>query len=150
VSECSTINPDHQDLRADEVADIHTEGESKDEVENIDKSNTTNTKSTTKERTENGVDNSNGESDKGEIIQKIEDTQEGEVIQEEDMEEESDDEEDDDDNDDDDDDDGWITPSNIKSVKEQMGGDGMEKAQVDVGCLTTDFAMQVLMLRLHT
>ena len=44
----------------------------------------------------------------------------------------------------DDDDDGWITPSNINSVKQSMGEyEADELQRVDVGCLTTDFAMQV-------
>ena len=49
------------------------------------------------------------------------------------------------DNDDDDDDDGWITPDNIKHVKSQMGKETLDAipANVTVGCLTTDFAMQV-------
>ena len=45
--------------------------------------------------------------------------------------------------DDDDDDGGWITPSNIAQVKKSMGGVNCERATVPVGCLTTDFAMQV-------
>lgn len=49
--------------------------------------------------------------------------------------------------DDDDDDDGWITPDNIKRVKSQMGKETLAAvpANVTVGCLTTDFAMQVIM-----
>ena len=49
--------------------------------------------------------------------------------------------------DDDDDDDGWITPDNIKHVKSQMGKETLAAvpANVTVGCLTTDFAMQVPM-----
>lgn len=51
-------------------------------------------------------------------------------------------EDDDDEEEDDDDDDGWITPDNIKSIKQDLAG-GKEAANVTVGCLTTDFAMQV-------
>lgn len=49
--------------------------------------------------------------------------------------------------DDDDDDDGWITPDNIKHIKSQMGKETLDAipANVTVGCLTTDFAMQVVM-----
>ena len=43
----------------------------------------------------------------------------------------------------DDDDGGWITPSNIASVKKSIGEPKMERASVAVACLTTDFAMQV-------
>lgn len=43
----------------------------------------------------------------------------------------------------DDDDDGWITPGNIEQVKHSMNG-VLETVQVDVACITTDFAMQVI------
>lgn len=45
-----------------------------------------------------------------------------------------------------DDDDGWITPDNIKQIKNQMGKGSQNAlpANVTVGCLTTDFAMQVI------
>lgn len=44
-----------------------------------------------------------------------------------------------------DDDTGWITPSNIQEVKRQMGDTGdVERVNVPVACLTTDFAMQVI------
>ena len=45
--------------------------------------------------------------------------------------------------DDDDDEDGWITPSNIASIKQAIGEPEMQRACVHVACLTTDFAMQV-------
>lgn len=44
--------------------------------------------------------------------------------------------------DDEDDGGGWITPSNIKQVKLD-GRNGKPAANVKVGCVTTDFAMQV-------
>lgn len=44
--------------------------------------------------------------------------------------------------DDDDDGGGWITPSNIRQVK-MDSADWTSPADVRVGCLTTDFAMQV-------
>ncbi|ODN04581.1 RNA-binding protein NOB1 [Orchesella cincta] len=53
--------------------------------------------------------------------------------------------------DDDDDDDGWITPSNYKNkLKEMEGvGDVEESAeQIPVACITTDFAMQNVMLHI--
>ncbi|XP_067443080.1 RNA-binding protein NOB1 isoform X2 [Thunnus thynnus] len=61
--------------------------------------------------------------------------------EEEEEEEEVEEEEDDDDDDDDDDGGGWITPSNIKQVKMDTA-DWTAPADVRVGCLTTDFAMQ--------
>ena len=45
------------------------------------------------------------------------------------------------DDDGDDDDGGWITPGNIREAKNQMAG-VLETVQLDVACLTTDFAMQ--------
>ena len=49
------------------------------------------------------------------------------------------------DDDDDDDDDGWITPENINQVKADYGVSETQSRPTDiaVGCLTTDFAMQV-------
>ena len=68
--------------------------------------------------------------------------EDGQIFTADQLEEGSDDD-DDDDSDDDDDDGRWITPSNIKNVKAKMGTGDTEKASVPVGCLTTDFAMQV-------
>lgn len=54
------------------------------------------------------------------------------------------------DNDDDDDDNGWITPDNIKHIKNQMGKGTLDAlpANVTVGCLTTDFAMQNVLIQM--
>ncbi|KAM4593685.1 RNA-binding protein NOB1 isoform 2-T2 [Odontesthes bonariensis] len=49
--------------------------------------------------------------------------------------------------DDDDDGGGWITPSNIKQVK-MDSADWTAPADVTVGCLTTDFAMQNVLLQM--
>ena len=44
------------------------------------------------------------------------------------------------------DDEGWITPENFQQVCEEMGGVTEELPQsLAVGCITTDFAMQVCM-----
>uniref|UniRef100_A0A3B3XYU9 RNA-binding protein NOB1 n=1 Tax=Poecilia mexicana TaxID=48701 RepID=A0A3B3XYU9_9TELE len=48
---------------------------------------------------------------------------------------------------DDEDDDGWITPSNIRQVKMESS-DWTEPADVRVGCLTTDFAMQNVLIQM--
>lgn len=40
---------------------------------------------------------------------------------------------------------GWITPSNIKQIQMDAGNWG-PSADVKVGCVTTDFAMQVLVV----
>uniref|UniRef100_A0A3B5LU85 Uncharacterized protein n=1 Tax=Xiphophorus couchianus TaxID=32473 RepID=A0A3B5LU85_9TELE len=47
----------------------------------------------------------------------------------------------------DNDDDGWITPSNIRQVKMESS-DWTEAADVRVGCLTTDFAMQNVLIQM--
>lgn len=54
----------------------------------------------------------------------------------------SDDEDKENEPDDDDGGGGWITPSNIRQLKMESS-DWTEAADVRVGCLTTDFAMQV-------
>lgn len=60
----------------------------------------------------------------------LEETEEDEGIEEDEEEEEEDD-------------DGWITPSNITSLKQKMSHADQERVAVCVGCVTTDFAMQV-------
>ncbi|XP_040894068.1 RNA-binding protein NOB1 isoform X2 [Toxotes jaculatrix] len=52
-----------------------------------------------------------------------------------------------DDEDDDDDGGGWITPSNIRQVKMESA-DWTAPADVRVGCLTTDFAMQNVLIQI--
>lgn len=58
--------------------------------------------------------------------------------------EEGSEEEEEQEDEDDDDGGGWITPSNIKQVQLDVGN-GEAPADVKVGCMTTDFAMQVRM-----
>lgn len=40
------------------------------------------------------------------------------------------------------DDGGWITPGNIDNVKKNFGAEVLEEKDVEVACITTDFAMQ--------
>lgn len=40
------------------------------------------------------------------------------------------------------DDEGWITPGNISNVKKNFGAEVLEEKDVEVACITTDFAMQ--------
>ncbi|XP_069595198.1 RNA-binding protein NOB1 [Ranitomeya imitator] len=54
---------------------------------------------------------------------------------------------DDDDEEEDDDGGGWITPSNIKQIQQDMGC-REAPANVVVGCLTTDFAMQNVLIQM--
>ncbi|KAL8612402.1 hypothetical protein ACOMHN_008387 [Nucella lapillus] len=65
-------------------------------------------------------------------------------------EEEEEDKEEEEMDEDDDDDEGWITPSNIDSVKHQMGigAAATPKTPVSVACLTTDFAVQNVLIQM--
>nr|XP_008120286.2 PREDICTED: RNA-binding protein NOB1 [Anolis carolinensis] len=47
----------------------------------------------------------------------------------------------------DEDEEGWITPSNIRQIQQELG-QGAEPGGVKVGCLTTDFAMQNVLLQM--
>ena len=52
---------------------------------------------------------------------------------------------------DDDDDEGWITPANIKEKRKQMGLEletPADQEQVDVACMTSDFAMQNVLIHM--
>ncbi|XP_070764317.1 RNA-binding protein NOB1 isoform X1 [Enoplosus armatus] len=66
---------------------------------------------------------------------------------EEDKENEPEDEEEEEEEEEDDDGGGWITPSNIKQVK-MDSADWTAPADVTVGCLTTDFAMQNVLIQI--
>ena len=68
---------------------------------------------------------------------------EGDSIPSDMIQERSDSEDEAEDDEDDDDDEGWITPGNIAQIREKMGVPNAQKAEVEVGCITTDFAMQV-------
>ncbi|KAK3707992.1 hypothetical protein QZH41_010738 [Actinostola sp. cb2023] len=48
------------------------------------------------------------------------------------------------------DEEGWITPENIQAIKNEMGETGIDAipADVEVGCLTTDFAMQNVLIQM--
>ena len=51
-----------------------------------------------------------------------------------------------------DDDEGWITPANIGAKKKAMGLEhetGREQEQVDVACMTSDFAMQNVLIQVR-
>jgi RNA-binding protein NOB1 len=103
-------------------------------IDNINQSESSKLEKDSSDTNQTDTDQTDGEEQEGEITvtaDMLEDVEEDEGIEE--------DEEDDED----DDDDGWITPSNITTLKQKMAGHDHEKAAVDVGCLTTDFAMQV-------
>ncbi|NXS55887.1 NOB1 protein, partial [Brachypteracias leptosomus] len=46
------------------------------------------------------------------------------------------------------DEEGWITPSNLKQVQQDMGQCDTAPVDVQVGCVTTDFAMQNVLLQM--
>ncbi|CAG9771971.1 unnamed protein product [Ceutorhynchus assimilis] len=48
-----------------------------------------------------------------------------------------------------DDDIGWITPSNINQAKKQINSQLMQDKQVQVACMTTDFAMQNVLRQMN-
>ncbi|NXT04502.1 NOB1 protein, partial [Prunella fulvescens] len=57
-------------------------------------------------------------------------------------------EEEEEESDDDDDDEGWITPSNLKQAQQDTGQCDTAPVGVQVGCVTTDFAMQNVLLQM--
>ncbi|NWR20666.1 NOB1 protein, partial [Emberiza fucata] len=57
-------------------------------------------------------------------------------------------EEEDEDEDEESDDEGWITPSNLKEAQQDMGHFDTAPVGVQVGCVTTDFAMQNVLLQM--
>ena len=73
------------------------------------------------------------------------DTIRGDDIVDDDDDEECDTEEESEDESEDDDEEGWITPSNVDEMNKLMTGvvPGDVEELCTVGCLTTDFAMQV-------
>ncbi|NXH16584.1 NOB1 protein, partial [Bucco capensis] len=62
-------------------------------------------------------------------------SEDGASAEEEEDEEESDDE-------------GWITPSNLKQVQQDLGYCDTAPTDIQVGCVTTDFAMQNVLLQM--
>lgn len=92
-------------------------------------------------------------SDESECVQ-----EEDEETQEENEEEEEEEDEDDDEdgeegsdqaNDEEEDDDsGWVTPSNFAHLRRNINGGDTEEKEITVGCMSTDFSVQVSMLPL--
>ena len=96
-------------------------------------------------RTSSGVEDRPGAGE--EELQQNEycEREQGRELSEEDEIEEEDEEEDEEEAEEEEEDDGegWITPSNLKQVQLESG-DWTAPADIKVGCLTTDFAMQVM------
>nr|KAG5712168.1 hypothetical protein BaRGS_014518 [Batillaria attramentaria] len=73
----------------------------------------------------------------------------GDILPESAIEEGDDSEDEEEEEEDEDDGGGWITPSNIQEVKRRMGDtSASEKCSVEVACLTTDFAMQNVLIQM--
>ncbi|XP_069114071.1 RNA-binding protein NOB1-like isoform X1 [Argopecten irradians] len=149
VSECTSIS-DIIESRGDEAHDTQETVTSSEREENVNSNSECGGIEEKDSRTvssceqDSNVENEDCENGGSRLLS------EGETLSADILEEESeeDDDEEEDDDDDDDDDDGWITPSNIKSVKERMGDVNTEKADVPVGCLTTDFAIQNVLIQM--
>ncbi|XP_012274876.1 RNA-binding protein NOB1 isoform X2 [Orussus abietinus] len=70
------------------------------------------------------------------------------VIKNDDISKEKEEEEEEEDSDDVGTDHGWITSSNIAHVKKQMNSDILEEKPAKVACMTTDFAMQNVLMQI--
>lgn len=163
MSECSSVNPDSSELRGDDAPEtnVQTVAESKNNADkNVcdsenkgddcqDNKIQTRDSESISEEMKNGLSDIEIKEQRESSDNRIGELGEGDTMPEDMIGEESD-SDDDEEEEDDDDDDGWITPSNIKSMKEKMGGEDMQKADVQVGCLTTDFAMQVFKSRYNS
>uniref|UniRef100_A0A8B9BEH5 RNA-binding protein NOB1 n=1 Tax=Anser brachyrhynchus TaxID=132585 RepID=A0A8B9BEH5_9AVES len=68
-------------------------------------------------------------------------SKDGDSAKEQEKEDEEEDEEESDDE-------GWITPSNLKQVQQDLGHCDTAPADIQVGCVTTDFAMQNVLLQM--
>ncbi|XP_052889269.1 RNA-binding protein NOB1 [Anopheles moucheti] len=108
-----------QDRTVSESSQEHNESEDQEQSESV-------SEAVTDEQIENVLGSGNEEEDPDDEI----------------YEEDDDFEDEDEDEDDDNDDGGWITPSNIKQVKRDMGMDLHEEAPTTVACITTDYALQ--------
>ncbi|KAL4235177.1 Nin1 binding protein [Mactra antiquata] len=168
TSECSNVNSEHVALRADDVPETVDVDTNTDDVKventspsdndtemltsNNDVKDNTNDSECVNDLERSADKDTENENDRK---YKLDTYQEGDIIPDDCIGEETDSDDDDDDNDNDDDDDdddddggGWITPGNIKSIKENMNGGNIEKSDVLVGCLTTDFAMQNVLIQM--
>ncbi|XP_070506371.1 RNA-binding protein NOB1 [Chironomus tepperi] len=92
------------------------------------------------------MDISPSNEESGDVLQAVTDEAEDSKQMELDQEEESSDNES---NTSDNDDESWITPSNIKNVKKNFSSDVLEEKEVEVGCITTDFAMQNVLKQMN-
>ncbi|XP_065202679.1 RNA-binding protein NOB1-like [Planococcus citri] len=92
-----------------------------------------------------GSDNA---SDSQELLEEEEGEDHDDYDEEEEEEEEEDDDDDDDDDDDGDDDTNWVTPSNISNLKRTVHGGNYSDKEVIVGCMSTDFAVQNVLMQL--
>merc|ERR1712150_431518 len=80
----------------------------------------------------------------------VENSSEIEMGEEKGVENSSEIEEEDEEEEEDDEDEGWITPANIMEVKRSYGYETVkaDSGRTSVGCITTDFAMQNVLLQM--
>lgn len=148
------------DIKADRTVskshDTDIENETSNDKQNLEK---TNLSDKTDSENEKVLIEIKEQSDSNETCDKKDETEDsenkskhntfdGQVLPTDALQEESDSEEESEDNEDDDDGDGWITPANIREVKQKMGDVNTEIANVAVGCLTTDFAIQNVLIQM--
>ena len=133
--------------KSEETKDVHLEADDQTKWKQEDSSNVEDDQSTdstrtsedqndqTSENTRHNLESNDGSKCTEEVVDATDDQ-----LKTEGNEEESEDEEEEED---DDDDEGWITPSNLQQVQKDMGGLDEDVDDIVVGCMTTDFAMQV-------
>lgn len=129
IGEKNADESDDEEI-CDEVEDTDEDKETLNKGEDVEKEKSDSNKNT--EELEGKKEDS--ESDNCDIKEHFNEDSNAENESEEGEDEEDDDEEEDD---------GWITPGNITEVKKSMGVETTSEDEVCVGCLTTDFAMQV-------
>ncbi|KAK6982153.1 Nin1 binding protein [Biomphalaria glabrata] len=134
IGEKNADESDDEEI-CDEVEDTDEDKETLNKGEDVEKEKSDSNKNT--EELEGKKEDS--ESDNCDIKEHFNEDSNAENESEEGEDEEDDDEEEDD---------GWITPGNITEVKKSMGVETTSEDEVCVGCLTTDFAMQNVLIQM--
>ncbi|XP_062580303.1 RNA-binding protein NOB1-like [Saccostrea cucullata] len=139
-SECTTTSDlpetESQSTPKEHLTDqlVNTSQDMKLVTDNIDQSETIKSKGDLNTESTEERDGGQGEEGLTVTADMLEETEEDEGIEEDEEEE--------------DDDDGWITPSNISSLKQKMTSQDQARVAVPVGCVTTDFAMQNVLIQM--
>lgn len=126
---------------SEEFEEIEEEEEQENQSESSDESGNESEESDSKE--ENSVHDEELAKKFGSLgFNTIANEQADEILQPVKEDSENDESEGEDSAEEEDDDEGWITPGNISNVKKNFGGEVLEEQEVEVACITTDFAMQ--------